>query len=118
MDQSPRERQIQQHRDFRHCPPDQHLLHKQPKKRDPRWTIFLFRVDFPKKGGANFYSLIDAVSSGEHPVLIQDTAAATVVEQVLQGHKGGVLTLGCVGAVYDAVLSDRLLKFLRQGCIK
>jgi hypothetical protein len=65
-----------------------------------------------------FYSPTDAVSSGEHPVLIDDAAAAAVGVEVLQGNQRGVFTLGCVGAIHDAVLSNCLLKSLRQGCIK
>ena len=55
------------------------------------------------------------MSSGEHPVLVEDGAATGVVAQVLQGHKGGVLTLGCVGAVHNSVNAHHLLKTLRQG---
>jgi hypothetical protein len=59
------------------------------------------------------YSPIDAVSCGEHPVLVQNGAAAAVEAKPPQGHHGGVLSLGCVGAVYNALLADRLLKTLR-----
>jgi hypothetical protein len=82
--------------------------------------ILLFRVGHCIMD--TYYSPNDAMSSGEHPnlnpVLIQDAAAATVRAEPLQGNQGGVFTLGCIGAVYDAVLTDRLLKTLRHGCTK
>jgi len=58
------------------------------------------------------------MSSGEHPILIQDVAAASVGSEPLQGHLGWVFTLGCVGAIYNAVIADHFLKTLRHGCIK
>jgi len=76
---------------------------------------FLFRFFFLN---SLFYSPTDTVSSGEHPVLVDDAAAAAVGFEVLQGNQGGVFTLGYVGAIHNAVLSDRLLKFLRQRYIK
>jgi hypothetical protein len=58
------------------------------------------------------------MSSGEHPILIQDAAAASVGAEPLQGHLGWVLALRCVGAVHDAVIADHFLKKFRHGCIK
>jgi len=78
--------------------------------------ILLFRVGHCIMD--TYYSPNDAMSSGEHPVLIQDAATATVRAEPLQGNQGGVFTLGCIGAVYNAVITDRLLKTLRHGCTK
>jgi hypothetical protein len=58
------------------------------------------------------------MSSGEHPILIQDVATASVSSEPLQGHLGRVFALRCVGAIHDSVIADRLLKTLRHGCSK
>jgi hypothetical protein len=53
------------------------------------------------------------MSSGDHPILIQDAGATSVSAEPPQRHHRRILSLRCVGAIYNAVIGDHILKTLR-----